>query len=385
MTSDVMTYYYGYGAARMRLAMPYARRMQPAARAWLYHPSLLGLLASLIVLWLSRSCVIAPPRQGRTLIWLQEVPRTVAPERYQSAPVVRRPAEQPVPPEPLVREKPDLRDVAPEKPDRAMPVPDLVMKNKEAPRQRFVSRMPEKAVPLPSAVPQPLASDSLNEAGRKQYRLEKAPVMPKVNPSLHAIRKQERSPDLARETAGKETVDFRPIAPSAPAPGALKKAEKSGADLSRSAMLATGDRRVNVGHRSPESAVMPSAQRSARYDRRILNVPDRAGLSPDLTASMTGMNQPMASGAESPETVRIIGTVMGESMRIENLKRAIYKKAGQMDPRFSPYCCHIKGIDFRLTVGNGRPTLSFSADMIPFDVVSKLERRLPEGMVECIE
>lgn len=371
--------YYGYGAARMPLAMPYTRRVQISGRAWMYHPSLLGLIASLLVLWLSRSCVITTPRSGRTVLWLQEVPKTVAPERYETTPVARQPLEKPTPAEPEVAEKPAP---IPEKPPE-MKAPDLVMKKKPESIPHRIARMPEKSIPSPSAAPQRLISRNQEAEAVKQYRLAGKPDLPRVEKDLQQLKKQTPSPPAVSGAVRRKTEDFRPIAPAPAAARSLKKADHGQAP-SRHAILATGDRHIQVGHDGPARSIAPAAPGTSRDDRRILDLPDRVGV-PAGAVPDNAPEQRSSGQSKKTATIRIIGTVTGESMRIENLKRAIFRKAEQMDGRFSPYCCTIKGIDCKLAIGGNQPILSFSTSVIPFEVVSKLERRLPEGMTACTD
>lgn len=94
----------------------------------------------------------------------------------------------------------------------------------------------------------------------------------------------------------------------------------------------------------------------------------------------------MLEGQYFEETIEIVGQILGESDRVKNLKRAIYRKAMGLDSKGSPFCCKINNFDFKVLVDgttHKKVTIEFTPADVPFDIISKLERQLPGRMKRC--
>ncbi|MFZ5563115.1 MAG: hypothetical protein ACOZBW_03630, partial [Thermodesulfobacteriota bacterium] len=86
---------YGYGAVRMPLPFVYRA---PSRQWWFLHPSMVGLVGSLVILAMLRSCVTPVTMPGRTILWLQPTPEAVPPKTAEPALAVRQAVKAPVAP-----------------------------------------------------------------------------------------------------------------------------------------------------------------------------------------------------------------------------------------------------------------------------------------------
>ncbi|GAB6094725.1 hypothetical protein JCM14469_09770 [Desulfatiferula olefinivorans] len=89
---------------------------------------------------------------------------------------------------------------------------------------------------------------------------------------------------------------------------------------------------------------------------------------------------PAEEDAPDEDLVIIKSSLIGNSERVKTLKRAIMKKARNMDPSKSPYIYKVRGYTCTLIVEDGvqgKIIIDFSPADAPFDVVSALERMLP--------
>ncbi|MBU1171087.1 MAG: hypothetical protein KKD44_16125 [Proteobacteria bacterium] len=89
---------------------------------------------------------------------------------------------------------------------------------------------------------------------------------------------------------------------------------------------------------------------------------------------------PAFEGLALEDLVIIKSSTLGNSERVKNLKRAIVKKAQNMNPELSPYTYTVKNYTCTLVIeggAQGKIIIDFTPADAPFEVVSALERILP--------
>ncbi|MFO8047890.1 MAG: hypothetical protein R6U29_02560 [Desulfosudaceae bacterium] len=380
--------YYGYGTAGIPMPMPALDQRLLTRRFFLGHPTFYGLLSALLVIGMIRSCVMPVTRPSRTVLWLHHIPET---EVVEPAPrtVARKPLARPQPESP---ERPELMPLrkAPPKPrvleaPRQLPLaerpvlPDL--KASQPALDRKVLRRADSAVSAPTARPESLAGRRREATRRMMTQPDNSPaITPSPAPS-RAVAAADR--DTPRASASQPAArDFTPLSPSS---STVKPVQSSSTSKSRrpSTVLTSEAPTVAVGPspaaRRPEAAAAgrtPSAKGQAGSGPANDFSPDLPGAA--ASPRIAGRQPGPAQG------VNIVGLVDGESSRVLNLKRLISRKAREMSP--GAYCCRINNIECRLEVAADKTVaITFSRDEIAFDIVSRLERRMPERVQPCVD
>ncbi len=130
--------------------------------------------------------------------------------------------------------------------------------------------------------------------------------------------------------------------------------------------------------------VAPAPARHTGNHRPGVLSPEQPAAIEEAPDSQTAPVAPVNNIKEGEAQVIITGLASNGSARIRNLKRLIYRKAANLPP--GDYCCRVKNMDCRLSVaGDKTITITFSRKKIAFDVVSRLERRLPKGVHPCAD
>lgn len=379
MSGDRLSIHYGYGAARIPLAMPILYRA-PLHQRWFLHPSVAGLVGSLVILSLLRSCVTPVTTPGRTILWLQQTPEAVLPPVAPATGLIQQAVKAPV-------QKPERVILTPPRPiPEILPPAPLALEKRRSASDRTVYENPREVVQMLSQAPRAALARQDRIPARQNSRITQAlPEIP-VPDSSYTLDRQAVSrrpgPVSGRHPAAAPSA-FSPLTP-----------EASGPSLPRS--LAGGRPNAVLVPQGPSA---PGAEAMAAAPLPGIQ---RAGGSGDLRRGETTASSPAgftaalpdavsapASGrktAATEEMVTIAGTIEGESTRIETLKLDISKKAQSGTLKPGAYCCTISGVDCRVAVTNDkRVRLTFSREVIPFDVVSRLERLLPEGVRRCAD
>jgi hypothetical protein len=425
---------YGYGAARLQVPTPMVGSVVLNRWHWLYHPTVMGLLGALLLAWLLRSCATTMIHPEKTVLWVHHTPETVTPETAQPEPQLRTPLrpdqEKPKPlpktPPPLLVKKKitpqprrlmlDTPEPSPEPPARVR----QIVKNRAARAKQTVLPQPEITKLQPTQVPVTLTPQQ-----KQQTTLLDTPDIPEpaITPSQlpRPVAPQQRVKTEIPDTGAKMALyDFRPV-PASSAPEKIKDNTAGEKPRKAPARLMSGDTRVAVpldnrlGTLTPATtAQKPTGAADIVSDPNRLSLSGRQSIA-QLPSAATSTGQkdrpaaaPLTSSTDfSPvlskkptvraisddntrktsnadEQVEIVGRVIGESPRIENLKRLIFKKALLMNKNGGPYCCTINTITCKLSfVSAEKISIAFSQEKIPFEVLSKLERRLPEGVQSC--
>lgn len=392
---------YGYGVARLPIPSQVVTSLTIYNR-WrlLYHPSFIGLIGVLLISWALRSCATTIVDPEKTIMWVQKAP-TVAPEKIQSkapAPVIPRP--QPKEPEPIKPAPPKLiakqierrtERLMLEKP-LPLPKPNQSLKRLEEKRPDQLNHKQlaqPKLADLQPAQKVAALSPQHQAKARPEARIaidNKPMALPQQAPrALQTSQTHNPNVKVAQH-------DFVPLQPAA-APSQLSGLSAQQPPSNNRAQIAAGERTVappapSIGDNLP--AVQAATAARPGNDRGRHVSAQGTGFATDIAPPVAGSPAVSAyaytdnAPAREEENVQIIGRVMGESPRIENLKRTIFEKAASLDWRHGPYCCTINGITCKLRfVSNQKISISFSQDRIPFEVLSKLERRLPEGLHPC--
>ena len=374
---------YGYGAARILLPAPVSYRV-PRHPRWYLHPSFVGLVGALVILSLLRSCVTPVTMPGRTILWVQQTPETAVPEA--EAPAVsmpkaaRAPAVPEKKPERVLLEKPrPIEEVSPP------PEPVLLKKEHKTP-DRTMYDAQDRPAPAPVSAPRPgLAKRKQTPERRNAYT---AQAQPDISPpeADYTIREkpvaQRTDPSRPRQEVASPSA-FIPL----PAEESIPSFSRSAAeDRATPVTLMSGP--AIPGDNAAGSGVAPQFQRAAGSGERggvASSVSRPTGFAVTVPGALNGPMAPSAGG-ETADMVTIVGTIEGESTRIATLKQDIYRKAQSTEFKAGSYCTTIDGVACRIVITKEkRVRLSFSRESISFDVVSKLERRLPEGVKPCAD
>ena len=374
---------YGYGAARILLPAPVRYRV-PLHSRWYLHPLFVGLVGALVILSLLRPCLTPVIKPGRTILWVQPPPETVLPRT--EAPAVAMPGAARAP---AVPEKKPERVVleTPRPVEEVPPPPKMILERRQTRTERTVHEKPDTAVALENRTSRPdIARRSHTVERPDTCAVKTMPDIPVPDAAYRLDRQSDsRPPDPDR--------DLRQMAPSSaftplPAEESLPSLARSTAgNRSKTVTLMSGPAIPGgeivgggVGH---ELERAPGSGRNSRLASPVARpsgvtvaVPD-AGLGPAFAAR---------EEAAPEEMMTITGIIEGESTRIATLKRNIFKKAQSADFNAGSYCVTIDGVACRIVITKEkRVRLSFSTESIPFKVVSRLERLLPEGVKPCAD
>ncbi|MFP4446064.1 MAG: hypothetical protein ACLFPD_07435 [Desulfosudaceae bacterium] len=387
--NDVMRSNYGYGVASIPMPLPALSGRGLDRRFWLQHPTFYGLLGALVIIWLIRSCVMPVTRPSRTVLWLHRVPEPVDIEPPRIAPRARvaekkTPAPAPEPPKLVSRQQPPPKRVVLNAPRQLPAAEKPVLPNLKANRpaiDRNLLTRPENVTVAPAAAPDALTSRQQETDRRLLRQPDNAPVVapaPAPTRAAAAADRQTSRPAAARP----DDHDFTPL----PRSTDLEKPDRAARaqpPRQESAMLASGS--PTAGPAPAPPVHRPAAAAGSGVPAADDNAVVRPGSS--YSPALSAASQPRrfaGSRDDAAAGVTIAGIVEGESSRVLNLKRLILNKAREMRP--GAYCCRIRDVECRLEVAPDRTVaISFSRDPIAFEIVSRLERRLPEGVQPCEE
>lgn len=390
--------HYGYGVARLPIPTQVVTSVEYNRWQWLYHPSLIGLLGLLLITGALRSCSTTLIRPEKTILWVHHTP-TVKPEKIQP----RTPP--PVIPRPLRKEPEIIKETPPPLlvPQKAMPKPEQLMLKKPIPLPQPkvpMERLLEKQMIRPDNQPLPQPKMAELQPAKTMAALSQRqeidpsktlsamnnksmPAPPQPAPTTLTSRQMERPNIKLAQT------EFVPLQPSA-TPSQISSLTAQKQPSGNRAQLIAGERMaaapaIPSGSNLPAVRAATAAQAGNTRGRQT-TFPPNTGFAPDLvkTPAVSNLAKEDSNTGGDDERVEIVGRVIGESPRIEALKRTIFEKATVLNWRYGPYCCTINGITCKLKfISNQKISISFSQDNIPFEVLSKLERRLPEGLRSC--
>jgi len=374
---------YGYGAARILLPAPVCYRV-PLNPRWYLHPSFVGLVGALVILSLLRSCVTPVTMPGRTILWVQQMPETAVPET--AAPTVAMP--QAVKAPAVVEKKPER--VVLEKPrpiEAVLSPPEMILEKHHITTDRTIYEKPETAVTAQHQATRPDISRQVQTPERqKTYMAQAAPGIAVPDGAYRF----DRQSDPRRSDPDRDLRQMAPSSAFTPLP-----AEERLPSLSRST---AGDRTGTVtlmsgpaipGDNAAGSGVAPQFERAAGSggsSRFASSVARPSGVTVAVPDTGIGPAFPAREETAPEDMVTIAGTIEGESTRIATLKQDIFRKVQSTEFKAGSYCATIRGVVCRIVITKEkRVRLSFSTESIPFDVVSGLERLLPEGVRPCAD
>ncbi|MGM0418444.1 MAG: hypothetical protein ACQEQS_06965 [Thermodesulfobacteriota bacterium] len=105
------------------------------------------------------------------------------------------------------------------------------------------------------------------------------------------------------------------------------------------------------------------------------------------TASTVSKGSEIKKQEDIKEKVVITSNIQGENKRVDNLRYIILNKIINNKFKNQSFCCTIQGYKCTIKVvdlANERISISFNRDgRIPFKILSKLERKIPEGLTLC--
>ncbi len=424
--------YYGYGSARIAIPTQCTGLIPRKRWPWLYHPSFIGLLLTVLLVWMLQdyhSTIIQP---ARTILWVQQTPNTVVPKKLQKPrrietapqPVAIQPQKEKkktpplstqktisAAPRQLVIEKKESisrtdapllpigkqqttsarRKPVPQRKTVAPPPPQAIasLSSRHSAKSSFfkIKELSSKSTPAPSPVP-----ETINPSSREKSTTGKIPgknglynfqpLPPAKQPRLANLPGKKLS--LNNRTllfSGKNTVNI----PEGDAIVPVKAAAKNRKKHFTTAVATEGkDVPLNRGEAIPSPSLLKPQEEDKRHAHSSAWQPSTPFIPAGPKPKFRPLTENFLSKKDADENVKIIGRVLGESIRVENLKRIIYEKALILDREKGPYCCSVQNIKCKLTfIGKDKISLSFSQNRIAFDILSKLERRLPEGMQSC--
>ncbi|ABW67043.1 hypothetical protein [Desulfosudis oleivorans] len=374
---------YGYGAARILLPAPVRYRV-PLHSRWYLHPSFVGLVGALVILSLLRSCVTPVIKPGRTILWLQPPPEAVVPRTEAPAVAMPRAAKAPAVPE----KKPERVVLETPRPiEEALPPPEMSLERQKTRRERTVYEKPDTAVMLENRTSRP-------DIARRSHTVERpdtyaAQTMPDISVPDAAYR-LDRQPDSRPPDPDRDLRQMAPPSAFTPLP-----AEDSMPSLARST---AGNRSKTVtlmsGPAIPGGEIvgggvgheLERAPGSGGNSRLASPVARPSGVTVAVPDTGIGPTFPAKEETAPEDMVTIAGTIEGESTRIATLKQDIFRKVQSTEFKAGSYCCTVDGVKCRIVITKEkRVRLSFSTESIPFKVVSRLERLLPEGVKPCAD
>ncbi|MFP4040108.1 MAG: hypothetical protein ACOCPQ_01485 [Desulfosudaceae bacterium] len=380
--------YYGYGTAGIPMPLPALNESLLTRRFFLGHPTFYGLLSALLVIGMIRSCVMPVTRPSRTVLWLHHIPETEvvkpSPRTVAREPEARKQPESPERPElmPLrkARPKPRVLEAPRQLPLAERPVlPDI--KASQPDLDRKVLRRADRAVPAPTAKPEALAARRNETTRRMMTQPDNSPAITPTPAPSRTVAAADR--DTYRTSAGRPAArDFTPLSSSS---STVKPVQSSSTSKQRRSSTVLKSDAPTVADAPRQAARRPEAAAAGRTPSADGQAGSGPGddFSPDLPSASAS---PRVTGRQSglAQGVSITGLVEGESSRVANLKRLISQKARKMSP--GAYCCRINNIECRLTVATDKTVaITFSRDEIAFEIVSRLERRMPERVQPCVD
>lgn len=281
------------------------------------------------------------------------------------------------------------KNVAPKKVEALTPKKVVPTHQQSAPKTVELAKAPIKTTPQPQ-LSKPMVPESLQRPKQMQPR-----TMPDKRPDNFQALQQSRSSLAvsapprapARGLAVKAVADTAPALVPLPGTAGLAPRQNSGV----------------TGHTLPTaSAVERIDMHAAASGRSSVAVPDENSAGETVLARRVTVqkNQETISSyenlaAQNPDAgeVVIATRIIGHSDRIPNLKREIIRKAAQLPDR-TMQCTRISGVDCQILVqhsANG-PLISIhffqngvALEQIRFEIFSKLERKIPEGLTSCTD
>ncbi len=357
MTGFCLSAYYGYGAARMLLPLNPPRRDYAVDQTRYFRPFLIAMVSLLIVIGGLRICAVKETHLNRTVLWLHKTPEKIEVDR------------------PVVVARTSARKYRPDK-------PKIIPKTKVRPEPTVT--IERKKFLLAETVVQPVIKKKAAHGSRQTIQGLSHPELA-VSTSIEPLSRNQSPSDQRAAVGPVAASDFTPLTLSE-MPDKPVRATGADAMPDYSILLVSGKERAVADGSAAISHLAVASTDGCEVFRRARTVPPPERVTLDLpsASSVAVAEAEPDENLDGAEGVDIVGVVQGESTRIENLKRMIFKKASQLESGF--YCCRITTIDCRLMVTPDQPIrVFFSRDVIPFEIVSRLERHIPEGLEPCAE
>lgn len=398
-----------YGRGVGKVPMPRALARSPR-KEWPVSPSfIIFFLAVLLVLSLKITTSNKKLfKQTKTIIIIPQnkpVPEPTVPKKIPLIKVLKDAVKKTVEPK-----KMELKKIIPQKVEPKKPLAKKIKPKKIEPLKKLDKKIEPKKLDHNKIKPQKLTPKKIDTKQISQKKLDAAKPLDKKIPEKHQVPKKIETKAVAK----KDSLARELPAQRTPKPDIKPK----NVDINLDPMVKAPP---NVVDRSPapqfhamqdlkrKSVVEAPSGQTAPKPRVSLSTPN-TGPAPELTQwesyrpnvevdapSATGsriahkVNTPVApppvhqvmpssAGPVAEDLVIINSRAIGNSDRVKNLKRAIMKKAGKMDPAHSPYTYKVKNYICTLTVeggAQGKIIIDFTPTDAPFDVVSALERLLP--------
>jgi len=338
--------HYCYGAARISLPGPISRVKK---EKWYSHPTFSLIFVALFFLFaivLSNITRVAiQPKTDRTIVQFPPEPQK-KPEVEKKKPFIKPVEEK----EPVPQKKVKISEKK------------IPLKVKPLPIKKHVR---EKVIPPPSIPKRPLPKKI--DSGSLEYAKQATKkIAPEKILARKIVPKKIRTNDMASSA-------FKPLSRSiSPSKPGLNSIPAKMTNKTLSLALSQSLKRTEM-RLTPKKKIRPSAPVIALTVKRPL-------------ASYAKADK--AKTKENEIELVILGQIVGQSNRVPNLKKEILRKAKMLDAKDSPFCCSIGEFKCKIAVeGNGkkRITIRFSKDDVPFEIVSKLERRLPSRLEKCYD
>lgn len=407
MSMTLTMQHYGRGVGK--IPMPRALARNPR-NEWPVSPSLIIFILAILLI-LSLKLTMSNKKllkQTKTIIIIPQTQRAPEPTVPKSIPllkVLKDAVKKTVEPKKL-----ELKKITPKKVTPKKPLAKKIEPKKIKPLQKLDKKIEAKKINRDELKPKKIEPKKIEAQKLTEKKIDAAKPIDKTITQKKIEQKKidakplERKEIVARDLPDKpvakpdikpKTVDLNPEplakAPpkvSAPAPAHSFTAMtdiKRKADVSVPTGTSAPRPRTNIA--TPNDAPAPKLTQWEEYKPSV-ETGSSAAAAPRISRKVDAPDIPapvhhvgISSGGPAMEDLVIINSsLIGNSDRVKNLKRAIMKKAGKLDPARSPYKYTINNYICILTIeggAQGKIIIDFTPANAPFDVVSALERKLP--------
>ncbi len=374
-------YHYGRGAAHVPMPTAIARE---ARKEWFISPSLVLMILTVVMFVFFKMTVDNKKlfKDSRTIIILpEEAPKVPEPTVKKKLPlikVLKDAVKKTVEPKKL-----ELKKIPPPKPKpkkvKPKPVkPKSVAPKKVKPKKIDIAKIKKKPLVAPKPVkPKALKAPSVQpkaiqtpKVTQKTPEVKKLPIS-QVKPKALTPSKPVATKSLLKKPSAPQA--FVPLAPptataKVPSPSSNRIVAKSSIPVHKGPV-------PKLTQRSEPTAITPNLAVNNRVQTGPPVAKKRVSVMP---APKTVKLSPSKKTLNLEELVVIESTILEHSARVKNLRRAILEKAKYMSPEKSPYKYKIKGFLCIVTIDHqGIIVIKFEPKNAPFEVISALERKLP--------
>ncbi len=413
MTAPLLQHY-SRGAGKVPMPSPVSIARD---ETWLNHPSFILLLFLIVIL-----CVLKLTLDTKSILEPKSqtiIVRPVAPEplpEKQPESIVEKlihrvkKAREKTPPKVILKE-----DIKPKK-----ITPKKIEAKKALPPKTALKKITPKKVAPKTITAKKIAPKKMLAADQTPKKVSPKKIAPKKVMAKNISPQNTQPLPLAPQTKITNTVTPKTVASNAIAPQKISRRPKANTDfipqskmqslpkqaqskpltlptaprkhLSKKSAVALSNRTTDLRDVSFEKPAISAIGNSPRTPAKTTTgpIPTAPNINLDITDPIGQLpeSEVQASDEYNEEKIEIIGQILGASDRIKNLKRAIYRKAMELDTKGSPFCCKINNFDFKIRIEGRKSkkvTITFTPADIPFDVISKFERRLPGGLQPCTD